>query len=195
MVSLQEPPNTIIQSASKMTDNDPDLDHNDNETNPEPIEHQLCKNLAHNDLKTRKSAFNTIPNYLSKNSKSFLHQPINEKSSTITQINLEKLWKGLFYMMWHSDKLPVQDKLAKDMSMLIYEIDFEEKDFDYLVCYLNGFFVTMSREWHGLDRYRVSKFLRLIRFTWFGGGGFFFQIFFLFTKKFLIFKITPKFPA
>merc|ERR1711893_586865 len=108
--------------------------------NQDPEEHQICKQLGHNELANRKNGFALTKKYLHEKSRSQ-----EETTSSKTHDNLEKIWKGLFYMMWHSDKLTVQDKLAKEMSF-------------------SAFLLTMSREWQGLDRYRVSKFLRLVRF-------------------------------
>ena len=129
-------------------------------TNSEiPEEHFICKQLAHNELTNRTNGFALTKKYLQEKSK--VGYPYDEASKLTIHDNLEKIWKGLFYMMWHSDKLTVQDKLAKDMSLLMREIDVGNEEFT--VIYFSAFLLTMSREWQGLDRYRVSKFLRLVR--------------------------------
>merc|ERR1712060_742825 len=123
-----------------------------------PEEHLICKQLAHNELPQRKLGFLSAKSYLQENSKNKISNP---ESMNQIHDNLEKIWKGLFYMMWHSDKLEVQDKLAKDMSLIVKDMDTE--NCDYIVMYYSAFLLTMSREWQGLDRYRTSKFLRLVR--------------------------------
>jgi len=124
-----------------------------------PEEHLICKQLAHNELVNRTNGFALTKKYLQEKSK--VGYPYDDETKLKIHDNLEKIWKGLFYMMWHSDKLTVQDKLAKDMSLLMREIDVENEEFT--VMYFSAFLLTMSREWQGLDRYRVSKFLRLVR--------------------------------
>ncbi|KXZ48718.1 hypothetical protein GPECTOR_25g300 [Gonium pectorale] len=52
-----------------------------------------------------------------------------------------KIWKGLFYCFWHSDKAPVQSAYQ----------------------FFSAFVTTMRREWFGIDRLRLDKFLLLIR--------------------------------
>lgn len=89
-----------------------------------------------------------------------------------------KLWKGLFYCMWMSDTMPIQQELAKKMAKLtqvfsplnstgqmrgnlttvqrkrLYRLNFR---------FVSTFFVSMAREWSGLDRLRLDKFYSLIR--------------------------------
>ncbi|KDD76619.1 hypothetical protein H632_c159p2 [Helicosporidium sp. ATCC 50920] len=55
--------------------------------------------------------------------------------------DLIKIWKGIFYCFWHSDLQPVQ--LA--------------------VRYHDAFVETMRREWFGIDRLRLDKFMMLVR--------------------------------
>jgi len=42
------------------------------------------------------------------------------KKSNLTESDLLKIWKGLFYCMWMSDKAPVQQELAATISKLIH---------------------------------------------------------------------------
>ena len=69
---------------------------------------------------------------------------------------LLKVWKALFYCVWMSDKVPVQQELIVRMGSLVRRIDAS-------AAFLDAFFVTMWREWLGLDRNRVDKFYSLIR--------------------------------
>ena len=37
-----------------------------------------------------------------------------------------KLWKGLFYTFWMSDKPPVQEELAISLSKMVWLVNFSE---------------------------------------------------------------------
>ncbi|PWA53890.1 hypothetical protein CTI12_AA438560 [Artemisia annua] len=80
---------------------------------------------------------------------------------TQTQISdqeLLKLWKGLFYSMWHSDKTPVQRNLIEKISSLLLTLNV-----DLSLQYLSAFLLTLRREWSGIDVLRLDKFYLLIR--------------------------------
>jgi hypothetical protein len=69
-----------------------------------------------------------------------------------------KLWRALFYCMWMSDKTLVQQDLALRMALMLRRLPAPAQP-----PFASAFFATMRREWLGLDRYRVDKFLSLIR--------------------------------
>ncbi|XP_062094267.1 uncharacterized protein LOC133800322 [Humulus lupulus] len=71
---------------------------------------------------------------------------------------MKKLWKGLFYCVWHADKVPVQSQLADSLSSLIPKLDLSLS-----LQYFSIFLLTMRREWSGIDVYRLDKFYLLIR--------------------------------
>ncbi|XP_050372813.1 uncharacterized protein LOC126790564 [Argentina anserina] len=80
-----------------------------------------------------------------------------------TQLNLsdddmKKLWKGLFYCMWHADKAPAQAQLIDRLSSLLYSLHLP-----LAVDYFSAFLLTMRREWSGIDSLRLDKFYLLIR--------------------------------
>lgn len=68
------------------------------------------------------------------------------------------MWKGLFFTVWHADKAPVQSDLINSLSCLLYKLPFLLS-----VEYLSVFFITMRREWTGIDGHRLDKFYLLIR--------------------------------
>jgi len=70
------------------------------------------------------------------------------------------VWKALHYCMWHSDKPLVQHSLARRLSSMQYLCP-DNQQWLYL---MSSFWETMSREWNGLDRLRVDKFLSLLRY-------------------------------
>ena len=86
---------------------------------------------------------------------------INYASSLreITELEMLKLWKALYYCMWLSDKAPVQMELAQAISGLLRSFKEEE----IAAMYFGMFFRTMVREWTLLDQHRVNKFYTLIR--------------------------------
>jgi len=79
--------------------------------------------------------------------------------NTFSYSEMIKIWKGLYYCMWMSDKPLVQEKLADSIAKLI--LCFGHLDASYL--FLNCAFSTLTREWNGLDRLRVDKFMVLVR--------------------------------
>ncbi|KAK4355406.1 hypothetical protein RND71_024377 [Anisodus tanguticus] len=92
-------------------------------------------------------------------SKAFTH--LQEWLITQTQLpddDMKKLWKGLFYCLWHSDKAPAQ-------ALLINRICYMVKNLDFSLClhYITAFLITLRREWNGIDHLRLDKFYLLIR--------------------------------
>ncbi|CUM45608.1 uncharacterized protein AC631_02386 [Debaryomyces fabryi] len=108
----------------------------------------FVKKLAANDRKVRDAAFESLRKYLSSRS-----------SSKLTLLEMEKLWKGLYYSMWLCDRPRPQERLAESLAQLYSEVipvaafsDFTE-----------AFWVIMIREWPNIDQWRVDKFYLLIR--------------------------------
>ncbi|KAE9467307.1 hypothetical protein C3L33_00781, partial [Rhododendron williamsianum] len=71
---------------------------------------------------------------------------------------MKKLWKGLFYCLWHADKAPVQLNLIDRLSALLLTLPSSLS-----LRYLSVFFLTLRREWPGIDSLRLDKFYLLIR--------------------------------
>jgi len=69
-----------------------------------------------------------------------------------------KLWKGLYFGMWMSDKRPVQQELAVNMALLHNDIPREKQ-----TVWLDAFWETMEEAWENLDTHRMSKFLLFTR--------------------------------
>ncbi|CAK9182381.1 unnamed protein product [Ilex paraguariensis] len=72
--------------------------------------------------------------------------------------DMKKLWKGLFYCMWHADKAQSQSELVTRLSSLILNLDLRLS-----LHYFSTFLLTMRREWPGIDHLRLDKFYLLIR--------------------------------
>ncbi|XP_057364663.1 ribosomal RNA processing protein 1 homolog [Daphnia carinata] len=72
---------------------------------------------------------------------------------------LMKLWKGLFYCMWMSDKPLIQEDLAETISGLVHSI------VDRMTAprFITAALKTMARDWSGIDTWRMDKFLMFVR--------------------------------
>ncbi|KAJ3218491.1 hypothetical protein HDU67_005293 [Dinochytrium kinnereticum] len=76
----------------------------------------------------------------------------------ISDLDLLKLWKGLFYCFWLSDKAPVQEHLAGRLAGILLSLD-EDLAFRFL----KAFWTIIGLEWHGIDRLRLDKYYMLLR--------------------------------
>ncbi len=76
----------------------------------------------------------------------------------MSELELLKVWKGLFYCMWMADKAPVQNELSERLARLVH--DFQG---DLGLQFVRTFLITMEREWGGIDVLRMDKFYYLIR--------------------------------
>ncbi|KAJ6687636.1 RIBOSOMAL RNA-PROCESSING 1 [Salix koriyanagi] len=120
----------------------------------------LIKQLASSDTKTR-----------NKSLKILLNRWLPSQRQ-ISEETMKKIWKGLFYCMWHADKSLAQNQLINKLSSLLSVIDDESVCFSYF----SVFIVTLRREWSGIDGLRLDKFYLLIR-------RFVNSLFVLFKKK------------
>lgn len=101
--------------------------------------------LASNDKATRDKAVKALSRYL--------------KSGRVTEeLELAKIWKALFYCMWHSDKPKVQAELAERLGGLVHAVPGSRA-----TLFAKVFWATMMREWMGIDRLRLNKFYTLQR--------------------------------
>ncbi|KAF9439016.1 hypothetical protein BGZ76_001468 [Entomortierella beljakovae] len=103
------------------------------------------KKLAANDKKTRDKAVKALGKWIS-------------KKDDFTHLELMKLWKGLFYCVWMSDKPIIQQQLSETLSSLILKVPQEG-----VMPFIAAFWETMCAEWNGIDRLRLDKFYFLLR--------------------------------
>ncbi|KAF8527543.1 Nop52-domain-containing protein [Hysterangium stoloniferum] len=108
----------------------------------------LGKYLASSDKKTRDKAVKNLSVFLSNNSKEPLPKP-----------ELAKLWKGIFYCYWMSDKPLVQQALSSELAELVLTISTASAS----LAFLRAFWEATVREWGGIDRLRLDKYYMLIR--------------------------------
>ncbi|KAF9960984.1 hypothetical protein BGZ72_005287 [Mortierella alpina] len=103
------------------------------------------KRLAANDKKTRDKAVKALGRWIS-SKKEFSH------------LELMKLWKGLFYCVWMSDKPIIQQQLSETLSSLILRVPREA-----VMDFIATFWETICAEWYGIDRLRLDKYYFLLR--------------------------------
>ncbi|KAJ6621185.1 nucleolar protein,Nop52-domain-containing protein [Mycena sp. CBHHK59/15] len=108
----------------------------------------LAKYLASTDKKTRDKAIQYLSVFLSDDSQHAISKP-----------EMDKLWKGIFYCFWMSDKPLVQQALASDLAELLLTIT----SLSSSLAFLRGFWETTVREWNGIDRLRIDKYYMLVR--------------------------------
>ncbi|CAH2350516.1 ribosomal RNA-processing protein 1 [[Candida] railenensis] len=109
----------------------------------------FVKKLASNDRPTRDAAFESLKKYLSSKS----------NSKTLTLLDLEKLWRGLYFSMWFCDRPLPQQKLAEKLGELFSTV-VPANQFNNFV---EAFWVVMNIEWPNIDQWRIDKFYMLIR--------------------------------
>ncbi|KAK5168259.1 uncharacterized protein LTR77_006828 [Saxophila tyrrhenica] len=113
----------------------------------------FIKSLASSNRTTRDRALESLRTYL-------------HRSTPFSELELLKLWKGLFFCMWMSDKPLNQQRLARGLAALVDALQGREN----VLGWLRAFWRTMAREWGGIDALRMDKFLYL-GFEWVRGAG------------------------
>lgn len=111
----------------------------------------FIKNLASSDRKIRTTALESLRTFLS----------AKHVSSSLSTLEILKLWKGLFYALWMCDRPLPQQALCQDLADLVWVLPPTA-----VIPWLRGFWATMAREWTtGIDVLRMEKFLLLVRRT------------------------------
>jgi len=108
---------------------------------------RFAQRLASNSLKTRNQTLKKLESFLGT-----IEQPLPDE-------DFLKLWKGLFYCVWLSDKVKVQQELCARIGKLLHSFSSPLVAFQFLKC----FYLTLNREWAGLDHLRLDKFYSLQR--------------------------------
>ncbi|KAK3106860.1 hypothetical protein FSP39_001584 [Pinctada imbricata] len=114
-------------------------------------ETHFAQRLASNEKKIRDRSINKLRKWFEVRSQ--------HKKGSFTEEDFLKLWKGLHYCMWMQDKMVIQEELADRISQLVHV--FKQKDL--AMKFVETFFVTEAREWDGIDRWRLDKFMMLVR--------------------------------
>uniref|UniRef100_A0A2M3Z0A9 Putative nucleolar protein n=1 Tax=Anopheles braziliensis TaxID=58242 RepID=A0A2M3Z0A9_9DIPT len=112
---------------------------------------KFARALAGNDAKLRRKVLKNLATWLTTRSQS---------TFVFSDADFLRLWKGLFYCMWMSDKPLVQEELAESLGALVRCF---QHDVPVALQFFKAFIVTMGIEWFGIDRWRTDKFMMLVR--------------------------------
>ncbi|KAL4786046.1 nucleolar protein,Nop52-domain-containing protein [Aspergillus varians] len=106
----------------------------------------FVRELASSDKKIRDKATDSLALFL-------------QSKTDLTLLDHLKLWKGLFFCFYHSDRPLTQQALARNLSYTLVP----SLPRSTVNRYLRAFWTTIGREFHGIDRLRLDKYLFLIR--------------------------------
>lgn len=94
-----------------------------------------------------------------------------------------RLWKGLFYCMWMSDKPLVQEELAEELGSLVHCFPDAKVGLQFFRTFLD----TMVAEFNKLDSWRMDKFMMVLDcFISLLFLYLFFKVFFIKTKTIIV---------
>ncbi|KAF2154776.1 hypothetical protein K461DRAFT_275935 [Myriangium duriaei CBS 260.36] len=120
----------------------------------------LLRALASSSTARRRAAMAQLHAYLS-------------SSRQFTSIDLLKLWKALFYCLYMTPRPRNQQHLSQEISALSFAFAEADKKkstkvkpvdrAENLALFIEAFWITIAREWEGIDKVRLDKFLFLIR--------------------------------
>lgn len=108
----------------------------------------FVKKLAHNDAATRSAAFDSLCSFLTSKSR-----------ANLSFLELKKIWKGLYFSMWFCDKPIPQQDLAGNLGKLFSEV----VSAGQLEKFHQAFWAVILKEWHSIDKWRMDKYLMLVR--------------------------------
>lgn len=121
----------------------------------------FVKQLGSNSKPVRDNALDKLHKYL-----------ISKPAKQSKQMQYNKLWKGLYFSMWFSDRPRPQQRLADELGELhLLYLQNKSKDNEHELTLNDQAFIKFSRafwkimlmEWLQIDRYRLDKYLLLIR--------------------------------
>ena len=113
-----------------------------------PVEVIFAQKLADNNPVLRNRAVKKLQKWL------------NSRADLLTSDEILRIWKGLHYCFWMSDKPLVQEELAEAISSLIHTFDIDQ---EAVIEFIKGGLVTEAREWTGIDQWRMDKFMMFLR--------------------------------
>lgn len=71
----------------------------------------FVKKLASNDRPTRDAALEALRKFLS-----------SKSTKSMSLLDMEKLWKGLYFSMWFCDRPKAQERLAENLGSLYSQV-------------------------------------------------------------------------
>ncbi|XP_038219940.1 ribosomal RNA processing protein 1 homolog [Zerene cesonia] len=115
-------------------------------------EFKFAKLLSGNEKKSRDRVLKTLKKWL-----------LNcfSKDYVFKEDDFIRVWKGLFYAVWMSDKPLVQEDLCESISQILDL--FPKEQFDNAIMMTKVGFKVLAMEWYGIDQHRIDKFMMLVR--------------------------------
>ncbi|KAI5066087.1 hypothetical protein GOP47_0018711 [Adiantum capillus-veneris] len=106
---------------------------------------KLEKNLASPDKAKREKAISLLCLWLT-------------SQKEVREEELTKIWKGLFYCLWHAEKAAVQVDLVDRIAMLMENLDVELS-----LLFFKAFLTSLRNEWGGIDNNSLGRFQLLLK--------------------------------
>ncbi|CAG4986180.1 unnamed protein product [Colias eurytheme] len=115
-------------------------------------EFKFAKLLSGNEKKSRDRVLKTLKKWL-----------LNcfSKNYVFKEDDFIRVWKGLFYAVWMSDKPLVQEDLCESISQILDLFPTEQLDNALMMTKVG--FKVLAMEWYGIDQHRIDKFMMLVR--------------------------------
>ncbi|XP_063392281.1 ribosomal RNA processing protein 1 homolog [Cydia fagiglandana] len=113
---------------------------------------KFARLLSGNEKKTRDRVLRALKKWL-----------VNcfEKNYEFKEDDFTRVWKGLFYAVWMSDKPLVQEDLCESIAGILDLFPTEQLPSAMLLA--KAGFKMLATEWFGIDQHRIDKFLMLVR--------------------------------
>jgi ribosomal RNA-processing protein 1 len=73
--------------------------------------------------------------------------------------SIKRIWEGLFFMIWHSDKPLYQKECCEKIAEIMSKIDGQENKQNWFEAFLYIF----NSHWDRVDNFRIDKYLMFIR--------------------------------
>ncbi|CAH4032386.1 unnamed protein product [Pieris brassicae] len=115
-------------------------------------EFKFAKLLSGNEKTTRDRVLKSLKKWLSS---------CFSKNYVFKEDDFIRVWKGLFYAVWMSDKPLIQEDLCESISHILDL--FPNDQFKYAMMMTKVGFKVLGTEWYGIDQHRIDKFLMLVR--------------------------------
>lgn len=109
---------------------------------------KLIKALASTQEETRDEALESLETYISHNITRF------------SKLDLQKLWKGVYYAVWLCDGGENQDHLTSQIGSIINKTHYKLADW---IRINDTFWDIIIKEWENIDQWRMDKYYLLIR--------------------------------
>ncbi|XP_013192608.2 ribosomal RNA processing protein 1 homolog [Amyelois transitella] len=113
---------------------------------------KFARLLSGNEKKSRDRVLKTLKKWL---------VSCFQKGHEFKEDDFIRVWKGLFYAVWMSDKPLIQEELCENIAAILDQ--FPAEQINYAVMMVKAGFKVLATEWYGIDHHRMDKFLMLVR--------------------------------